>query len=263
MKVAATKAIKLYFTHITCYPRFKIILLVLPALCLCIGVFAQTKDSSKPVTVSGNVQFTNNGVAPVPIFALGRPAVLGSTVIRKGNFYFNPEQFFGLDAKPWTINARFGYYLVDNKKLTLGLASNISLFFLQRDPAKNNNEEFQTQRYWSNEMNGEYRFKPDRKFLFSYWHTICLDKLGIAREEFINLIYVMEDMKIGAKGFFTFKPSAFYLFDSGTLQGVFVSQTSIYRRVKWKFDIFLQTALPVKVEPKNSFIWNGGIDVPF
>ena len=30
---------------------------------------------------SGNIQLTNNGVAPVPIFALGKPAVLTTATI--------------------------------------------------------------------------------------------------------------------------------------------------------------------------------------
>jgi hypothetical protein len=78
---------------------------------------------------SGNIQLTNNGVAPVPIFALGKPAVLTSATIRKGNFYFNPEFNLGIDAKPWTMFYRVGYYLVDNKKWTIGFSSQYELVF--------------------------------------------------------------------------------------------------------------------------------------
>ncbi len=97
---------------------------------LTINAHAQdTASHAKPVTVNGNIQLTNNGTAPVPIFALGRPAIIGSTTIRKGWFYANFEQYFGIDAKPWTMNNRIGVFLVDNKKLTLTFSTNISLFF--------------------------------------------------------------------------------------------------------------------------------------
>jgi len=83
--------------------------------CLYQSVLAQEKTTAKPVTLTGNLQITNNGIAPVPIFALGRPAAIGTFVVKKGNFYFNPELYFGLDTKPWTINSRFGYNFIDNK----------------------------------------------------------------------------------------------------------------------------------------------------
>jgi hypothetical protein len=161
-------------------------------LCNANILLSQTTQPSTPVTVSGNIRLSNNGTAPAPIFALGRPALISSTYIRKAGFYFNPEFYFGLDAKPWIINVRLGYNFIDNKKLTLGVAFNPNFFFLQRNPIINNKEEFQLQRYLGDELNGEIRFRPDRKMQFNYWHSLRLDKLGVKSEEFINLAYAIE-----------------------------------------------------------------------
>ena len=225
--------------------------------------FAQDTPSTKRLSVSGNIQITNNGTAPVPIFALGKPAVIGSTVIRKGHFYFNSELYFGVDAKPWTINTRFGYYFIDNAKWSISFATNPNLFFLRRDPNLNKNEEFQLQRYWANEIDGEFRAGANRKIQFNYWHTFSMDHLGVEREEWLNLVFVLENIRLGEKNIFTFKPSVFYIYDKNTIEGLFVAQTTNYQRIKWKWNLFLQTTVQVHVVPPESFIWNAGLNIPF
>lgn len=224
---------------------------------------AQDTAHHTPITVSGNIQLTNNGTAPVPIFALGRPAIIGSTTLRKGRFYVNLEQYFGLDAKPWTMNNRVGVYIADNKNLTLTFSTNLSLFFLGRNPQLNHGEEFQTQRYWANELTAEYRITPNRKLQFLYWHSNDLDKLGVNREEFINLAFMFDNVMLGSKNLITFKPSVFYLFDDGALEGVLAAQTVTYQRVKWKFNLFFQSTFMVHVVPHNNMSWNCGLNVPF
>jgi len=231
-----------------------------------LAITAKAQDTAahaKPITVSGNIQVTNNGTAPVPIFALGRPAIIGSTTVRKGHFYANFEQYFGLDTKPWRMNNRIGYFLADTKALTLTFSTNISLFFLQRNPQPNHGEEFQTQRYWAQELTGEYRINPNRKLQFLYWHTNNVDTLGINREEFVNLAFLFDNVQLGAKNIISFKPSVFYLFDQGALQGVFAAQTTTYQRKKWKFSLFVQTTFQVHVVPANKMTWNAGVNVPF
>ncbi len=240
--------------------------LVMPLIVLVSICHAQdtTTQKKKPlVHAYGNIQLTNNGVAPVPVFALGRPAVIANTYIRKGRFYFNNDLMFGLDAKPWTINNRAGFFVVDNEKLSLHIATDLSLFFLQRDPNVNNHEEYQLQRYWGNEVNGEYRIKPDRKIQFSFWHTITMDNIGIAREEFFNVAYSIENIPIGRNFLFGFRPNALYIYDHQMLEGVYVGQTSTIQYRKWGFNAFLQTMWPVHTIPHVPFIWNTGLNIPF
>jgi len=227
---------------------------------------AQAQDSTahtKPLAVSGNIQVTNNGTAPVPIFALGRPAIIGSTTLRKGLFYINLEQYFGLDTKPWTMNNRLGFFIIDKKVITVTFSTNISLFFLQRNPQAYHGEEFQTKRYWANELTAEYRITPNKKLQFLYWHTNNVDKLGINREEFVDCAFLFDNLLLGPKNLITFKPSVFYLFDDGALEGVLAAQTTTYQRVKWKFNVFFQTTFQVHVVPSNKMIWNCGVNVPF
>lgn len=224
---------------------------------------AQDSTAKNPLSLSGNVQLTNNGTSPVPIFTLGKPAIIGSTIIRKNRFYFNSELYFGINAKPWTINTRFGFFIIDNNKWSINVASNMSLFFLQRDPNLNNNEEFQLQRYWANEINGICRVKENRSIQFQYWHTADLDKLGIRREEFVNLAYAFDNMKVFKEFFLSIKPSIFYLYDDKTLEGVFVAQTTTLQPKNWPVNFFLQTTLPLHFVPENKFLWNTGLNLPF
>jgi hypothetical protein len=213
---------------------------------------------------SGNIQLTNNGVAPVPIFALGRPAILSTAFIRKGKFYFNPEFNLGLDAKPWTIISRAGYYIVENKKATINLATNLNWFFMQRNPALHNGEEFQLQRYTTFELNGDYNVNEHQKIYYSYWRSQRLDKLGVWYENFVNLAYAFENIPIGSNDIISFKPSIFYLDDYGWLKGFFVAQTTNYQRKNWKCNLFLTTSAPITPHmPGTEFIWNTGVNIPF
>ena len=225
-----------------------------------IELIAQT---NKPLEISGNVQLTNNGTAPVPLFALGRPAIMTSATFRKGNFYFNPEYNLGTDFKPWMFNTRYGYYFVDNKDVLIGVAATPSLFFLQRNPLVNNGEEFQVQRYLGLELNTEFRITPNRKFQFNYWHSVCMDKLGIENEDYISFAYSFEKMRLGEKGLIGWRPNLFYLRDHMVMEGSFASQTIYFQQSHWKCNLFVQTTVPIIVFPKTDFIWNTGINFPF
>lgn len=214
--------------------------------------------------VSGNVQITNNGVAPVPIFALGRPALLSTTTFKKGKLYFNHEFNLGLDAKPWVIFARVGYYLVENKKLNLILATNLNWFFLQRNPALFNNEEFQLQRYHTMELDGDYQVKSNQKLYFQYWRTEKLDQLGIWYENFANLAYAFENIPIGKDHLISFRPSVFFIEDYGWLKGFFAAQTTTYQKKQWKCNLFYTCSTPITSQMQGTgFIWNTGINIPF
>ena len=210
---------------------------------------------------SGNIQLTNNGVAPVPIFALGKPAVLTSATIRKGKLYFNPEFNLGIDAKPWTMFYRAGYYLVENKKWTIGVAANLNWFFMKRTPMINN-EEFQVQRYGSVELNGQFRPAKNQTLYFSYWRSDRLDKVGILYEDFVNFVYAFDQIKFG-NNIVNTRPSFFYLKDYKWVSGFFAAQSTTYQKQNWPCNVFLTTAWPISDMPGTSFTWNTGVNIPF
>ena len=210
----------------------------------------------------GNIQLTNNGVSPVPIFALGKPAIMGTAVMRKGKFYFNPEFNLGIDAKPWTIFSRVGYYLVEQKKLTIYITANTNWFFLPIKPIIND-EEFQVQQYYSFEFNGEYRPRDNQRFIFAYWRSDRLSKTGVLFEDLVNFAYCFDNIKFGNKNIINTRPSFFYLEDHGWVKGFFTAQTTTYQKENWKCNVFVTTSWPVTNMPGTGFIWNTGVNIPF
>ena len=104
---------------------------LLPALLLSLQLSAQTKaDSTKaPFTVSGSILVANNGIDPVPAFALGEPALMSSIFIKKGNFLFNPQFNYSLKGKPWSVNNWLLYRFPVSKKLSFRTGVNLSFFF--------------------------------------------------------------------------------------------------------------------------------------
>ena len=225
-------------------------------------VFLFLIATTSTAQTAGNVQLTNNGVSPVPIFALGKPAIMGSAIMRKGKFYFNPEFNLGIDAKPWTIFSRVGYYLLEKKKLTIGLAVNTNWFFQQNKPIIND-QEYQVQQYYSFEFNGEYRPKANQRFIFAYWRSDKLSRAGVLFEDFVNIAYCFDNIKFGDKNIINTRPSFFYLEDHGWVKGFFTAQTTTYQKENWKCNVFITTSWPVTNMPGTGFIWNTGVNIPF
>jgi hypothetical protein len=65
--------------------------------------FSQKVDSTKKINHFGaSVSVTNNGIAFVPAFSLGRPAVVFDLSAGR-KLSFDPQFRFALDGKPWAF----------------------------------------------------------------------------------------------------------------------------------------------------------------
>jgi len=224
-------------------------------------LFAQNANTVKPLTANANLQLTNNGIAPVPAFSLGRPAIIGTAILKKGRFYFNPEFLFAWDLKPWTINMRFGVNVIENEKLTMGVAATPSLYFREL-PYNGSGGKFELQRYFATEFNFEYRFTSNRRLLGHYWYSWRVGALGLKNEHFILLSFAFDKMKLGKHYQLSLTPSLFYLHDYNYMEGVFASQMTNFQRDNWKLNFFAQMIQPIYLNPKGSFLWNAGINIP-
>ena len=156
---------------------------------------------------------------------------------------------------------RAGYYLVENKKWTIGVAANLNWFFMKRAPMINN-EEFQVQRYGSVELNGQFRPAKNQTLYFSYWRSDRLDKVGILYEDFVNFVYAFDQIKFG-NNIVNTRPSFFYLKDYKWVSGFFAAQSTTYQKQNWPCNVFLTTAWPISDMPGTSFTWNTGVNIPF
>ncbi|MEO5582993.1 MAG: hypothetical protein ABIR66_09885 [Saprospiraceae bacterium] len=71
------------------------------------------RDSLK---INGTVRITNNGMDPVPAFALGIPALMTNLYIAKGHFLYNGQVNYVGDFKPGVVNNWFFWKIPGNSK---------------------------------------------------------------------------------------------------------------------------------------------------
>lgn len=64
------------------------------------SLLAQKKDSTTiPLTFSGSVTVTNNGISLIPAFSLGKPEMLFNFSVTKNRFSFEPQLRYNLEDK--------------------------------------------------------------------------------------------------------------------------------------------------------------------
>src|SRR5947209_12032526 len=91
--------------------------------------FSQKVDSTKKINHFGaSVSVTNNGIAFVPAFSLGKPAVVFDMSAGR-RLSFDPQFRFALDGKPWAFLFSWRYKLLSNTKFRLVIGAHPSLNF--------------------------------------------------------------------------------------------------------------------------------------
>lgn len=193
---------------------------------LCFGALAQ---SNSPLKVSGNVQFTNNGVSPIPAFSLDRPAVLGSYKIEKGRFFYQQLLNYGLDTKPWDNVSRFGYRLFDNDKWNVTAASFFAIYTAARD-VMYNNEEFQIQRYQDYELYITRKLNPTSDLTLMYWNEHALDKVGVQHSDIAMATYSNIQLPVFSNSMvMTLAVSLLYISNTSDYKGLLSTQNITLR----------------------------------
>ena len=86
--------------------------------------------------LSGSLSVTNNGISPVPLFTLGRPAAvlnLAAELTDGGRLRFEPELRMALDGEPWSFLFWLRYDLVDDGPLRVRVGAHPALSFVARE----------------------------------------------------------------------------------------------------------------------------------
>lgn len=98
----------------------------------------------------------SNGIASIPAFSLGKPAVIASAGISKGRFSYDPVLAYSLEMKPWFIDSWLHYKIIVKPKFELKAGVNFSTFcsgFMM-----NGDEILKAERYFAFSISPTYRF---------------------------------------------------------------------------------------------------------
>src|SRR5665811_1454687 len=141
-------------------------------------------DSSKTKLEAGAiVSLNSNGMASIPAFSLGKPAIIASISLAKNRFSYTPTLAYGFDLRPWFIDNWLNYKIIRKPVFELTAGFNISTFGSKYSLP--DGSILEAQRYFAYAMTGVYKFSEKNSLTIAYWNDNGLEK-GTLSGHFFN-----------------------------------------------------------------------------
>ncbi len=237
--------------------------IVVPLVLLCVFTLSWSQENadstrSKKLKAEATVSINSNGIAFVPAFSLGKPAIIGSFSLIKGRFSYDPALSYGLDLKPWIVDNWFHYKIIDRPVFEFIAGGVISAFFSEYETE--DETILQAQKYLGLEFTGKYKFNPKTSLAFTYLLDRGQDP-GTTQGHFLNLQADRSDFEIGKKLLLSARLQLFYINYTGNDDGLFTAAYVSASLRDIPFSIFGQAiqALWCNIDPFPPFSWNVGL----
>ena len=240
------------------------ITLSLMLLCLFTAALSQEQSYSERTKLKAefNVSLNSNGIASIPAFSLGAPAVIATAGLAKGRFSYDPVLAYGVDMKPWYIDSWLHYKIIDRTSFKLRTGFNFSNFFTEVTIP----EEviMKSERYWALELAGMYYFDEKTSLTLMYWSDNGMDP-GTISGHFLTLIGDKSGMPLGKSLVWAANIQLFYINYTGNNDGLFLTPKLSVSALNVPLTLFFQAtqAIVSNVEPFPGFEWNIGVAYTF
>jgi hypothetical protein len=223
------------------------------------AIAGENSPSSKwKLQTTANVSLNSNGMAPVPAFSLEKPAIMASLSLVKNRFSYEPTLAYGLDARPWFIDNWMHYKLIVRPLFELRTGFNPSAYLEQYKPS----EEFiwHSQRYFTFELAGMYRFSPVNTISLLYWNDRGQETESM-KGHYLAFFWDRSEFNLGKKVQMNLSVQLYYINYDGNNDGVFISpkiSTSV-RNSPFTLFFLANQAIQSNISPFPKFKCNLGI----
>jgi len=220
--------------------------------------FSQKSDSAKKVTHFGaGVSVTNNGIAFVPAFSLGKPAAIFDMSVGR-RLSFDPQLRFSLEGRPWNFIFSWRYKLLTKNKLRITLGAHPSLNF--RTIAGTDSVTITStfvRRYWTMDIAPNYFIAKNISVGAYYLYSRGIDKDAIKNTQLIGVNTNFSNIRLSKQFFMRIAAQAYYL-KQIQYDGFYV--TSTLGLAKRNFPLSLSSILNKEIQSdipgSKDFIWN-------
>jgi len=222
----------------------------------------RSDTTQNPVDVSGLLSLNLNGIAPVPAFALGKPALIASVSVQKGCFSYDPQIAYGLNFKPWIIDNWFHFKLLNTSRFEIRTGLDLSMFFSDFESPEG--IRLQGQRYIALELSGKYKLNPKSSFELMFWSDNGIEN-GTISGYFLDLVYDISDITMGKHLSLAINVQAFGIDYTDNNDGIFLSPKLTFSTPLLPLILFGQGIVPIasNMEPHPEFQGNLGIGYTF
>jgi hypothetical protein len=225
---------------------------------------AEKADSSRTrLKAECTLSFNSNGIASIPAFSLGKPALVASVGLAKWRLSFDPTLAYGLDMRPWYIDSWIHLKIVDKPRFLLRTGINFSNFFETYKPPEGVVLPYkitQSSRYWAIELATVYYFTPASSITLMYWNDRGQDP-GTLIGHYISITGDRSEIPLGSHIMLSANVMLFYINYTGENDGLFVSPRLSVSIRNPRLSLFFQAnqAISTNIEPFPGFNWNVGL----
>jgi hypothetical protein len=219
----------------------------------------EISDSSKTKLKAGaTVSLNSNGIATIPAFSLGKPAIIAAISLVKNRFSYTPTLAYGLDLRPWFIDNWLNYKIIRKPDFELTAGFNLSTFGSKYELPEGSL--WEAQRYFAYALTGVYKLAPNSFLTLAYWNDNGQEP-GSISGHFFNLAGERTDISLGKKVMLSAALQIYYINYDGNNDGLFVSPKVLSSLRNFPLSIFFQAnqAIISNISPFPGFIWNIGV----
>lgn len=229
----------------------------------CEVCFPSSADStSGKLQASASVSINSNGIASIPAFSLGKPALIASIAIIKGRFSYDPALAYGLNMKPWFIDNWLHYKIISKPRFVLRTGVNFSTFFTES--RMEGSTILSAERYLAGEIAGFYQLSAGNTLSLIYWNDNGIEP-GTVSGHYISITDEVAGIRLGNNFLFGASAQLFYINYDGPNDGLFISPRVSLGISDIPFTVYLQGTQVLKsnITPSPGFKWNAGLQYNF
>jgi len=262
-KNAFTRGLQNSFLFRTFFIRSKNVnrrlLIVIPFFFVVQFCFSQKTDSTKKLNHFGAaVSITNYGIAFVPAFSLGKPAVIFDMSAGR-RLSFDPQFRFAWDGKPWNFLFSWRYKLLSNTKFRIILGAHPSLTF-RTVPISTDSISTSmaiVRRNLTTDFASNYLVAKNISLGVYYLYSYAVDNIAIRNTNLISVNSNFSNIKLSDHYFHRFAPQAYYL-KQVPYDGFYVASTWSLARKGFPLSLssILNKAIRTDVPGSQDFAWN-------
>lgn len=222
----------------------------------------KNENAGNKLKAFASVTVNSNGIASIPAFSLGKPAIIASAGLIKGRFSYDPALAYGFDLRPWYIDNWLHYKFLAKPAFDMTAGFNVSSFFTQH------NESGETilrgERYFAFSMTAVYKISSNSSLAFAYWNDRGQESESL-KGHFLSLTAERTDLSIGSSLLLSGNIMLFYINYDGNNDGLFVAPKVSLSARGVPLSVFFQVtqAINSNIEPFPGFRWNVGMGYTF
>ncbi len=227
-----------------------------------VTIQAQEPDHPAPVYhFDGTVSITNNGFSFIPLFSLGKPALIADVSMGGERFSFDPQFRFDLAGlKPWSFIFIWRYQLIRTEKLQLKLGAHlpaISFKTFTYESDGETREKLVPLRFLTPELTLNYALGDHIALGTYYIYGLGLEKQDQTRNtHFLSFRIYFNRIHLTKSLYFNWNPQVYYLNMDG-VDGYYAAQSISIGHDQ--FPVSLASTMNIKLKSNietRDFDWN-------